>query len=156
MKELCNSIVELIKEEHTKGYRINIYAVSTTIAIAAALIELFNFETLTTKMFAISISVLIVGITWAVFQAVLLKLLQTKQYYIWKWHTLSASEREVIKEASKSNWTITCTIQDRTIDMLCEKGLLIIPKQLSNGFEEIVYATEFTEKMYEYIKQKEG
>lgn len=40
--------------------------------------------------------------------------------------------------------------------MLCEKGLLIIPKQRANGFEEIAYATEAAEKMYEYIMQKEG
>lgn len=156
MKELYNSIVELIKEEHAKGYRINIYAVSATIAIATALIELFGFENLTAKMFAISISVLIVGIAWLAFQAILLKALQTKQYYIWKWNTLSVSEREVLKKISGSNWTITCTIRDRTIYMLCEKGLLIIPKQRANGFEEIAYATEAAEKMYEHIMQKEG
>lgn len=156
MKELCNSIVELIKEEHAKGYRINIYAVSATIAIATSLIELFDFEKTTAKIFAISISVLIVGITWLIFQAVSLKVLQMKQYYIWKWNTLSASEKEAIKKISENNWTITCTIRDRTIYMLCEKGLLIIPKQRANGFEEIAYATEATEKMYEYIMQKEG
>lgn len=64
--------------------------------------------------------------------------------------------KQALKKISGSNWTITCTIRDRTIYMLCEKGLLIIPKQRANGFEEIAYATEAAEKMYEYIMQKEG
>ena len=150
MDKIFESIVELIKDEYKAGHRINVRSIAIIIIIATVLIKKFNFHGTVDTLFAASVAIVIVDTYWRVLQICKILLSITKIGYRRRWESLSRTEKQIIEELYQSDWKGKFEMYSRPVELLKEKGLVVVPQQATDGRTIVVYGTEYAEKMYEY------